>query len=386
MPPQYPDPRLSFQEAMEVVELTPGQVGSRQSKWYMSKRPAHLPGSDLPLVLDDTGAKVLKGTIHKAAFGGCVYAQAALSTCRTLAAEESKEGLSEDQRLDLHSVHGYFTAKGYPDRPFLYSVSPVNTSNTFRAFSVTVHQTTVPSPHAAEGIFPPSDANLPLGPPCFTAITAFKRPEPDSAGISMAEEPPQERFASILSSRDPSSWPPSPPVDIDLIVDLFGRETAGTFPCVEMRKVDMTAYNEGRPIHEHRELLLYRLLQPLPADGSGDRGGWDANAHALVHAFTVDRNGLLMALNHLGLGQQIGRVASLSYSFVVHVNTALTVMNYDDPGWWIQEASFPRAAAGRAVIMSKVWSPSGVHIATEYQDGLCRAYDDSKARARLDKL
>jgi acyl-CoA thioesterase len=134
-----------------------------------------------------------------------------------------------------------------------------------------------------------------------------------------------------------------------------------------MRKVDMTGFNAGRSPSQRRELLLYRLLAPLPRD--------DANSHVLVHAFEADRNGLLMAGNNLGMGRNLGTAASLSYSFYVHVNPDLAVMessDVEDAGWWIQEVSFPRAGAGRATLMSKIWSPRGIHVATGYQDGVLR--------------
>ena len=62
-------------------------------------------------------------------------------------------------------------------------------------------------------------------------------------------------------------------------------------------------------------------------------------------------------------------------------------MKYDDGkesqeclgGWWVQEAIFPRVEAGRAIIMSKIWSPEGIHVATEYQDGIIRRANESKA-------
>ena len=96
----------------------------------------------------------------------------------------------------------------------------------------------------------------------------------------------------------------------------------------------------------------------------------------IVDAYSPAFAGLLLAGG--GIGDRLGRAASLSYSFVVHVNPAQTVMQYsgDDHNdrlqWWIQEACFPRVEAGRAIVMSKIWSPQGVHVATEYQDGVLR--------------
>ena len=262
-------------------------------------------------------------------------------------------------------------------------MSPLSASRTFSAYSVTAHQPTAPSTNAIGDYFPLDDAySLPPGPTCFAAVTSFKQAEQNSDGANVAEDPPQKRFAAVLRSRQPHEWPPSPPVDIDAVVSLVGADVVGTFPALEMKKVDMAAYNYGRPPHERRELLLYRLLVPLPADGTD---GWDANAHALVHAFEADRNGLLMLANHLGFGYSFGKVASLSYSFVVHVNAEDAVIRYDDPGWWVQEACFPRAAAGRGIVMSKIWSPQGLHVATEYQDGMCRAYEE-RGKSKAEKL
>lgn len=281
-------------------------------------------------------------------------------------------------------MHGFFTAQGLTDRPFIYAVTPMTSSRSFSTLSVTAHQPALPSTNPTGDHFPTADAHLPAGSTCFTAIASFKSGEPHtgSGTVDAAESPVQERFASILSSRPPEAWPPSPPVDIDMILDVVGKDIIGTFPAVDMKKVDMTAFNEGKPFHERRELLLYRLLKPLPDDGTD---GWDANAHVIAHAFTVDRNGLLMAGNHLGIGRAFGRAASLSYSFVVHVNVEETVMKGD--GWWVQEACFPRAGAGRTIVMSKIWSPEGVHVATEYQDGLAQAYEKSKGiDRRFEKL
>lgn len=182
-----------------------------------------------------------------------------------------------------------------------------------------------------------------------------------------------------------------------------GNDVVGQFPIVEMRKVDMSGYNEGKPVHERRELLLYRLNKPLPSDGTD---GYTANDHAIVHAYVVDRNGLLMACNHLGMGWTLGKAASLSYSIVFHTNVEECVMKHgsrdsdldlepdwekrslgkaegeDEGVWWIQEAWFPRAGAGRGIVESKVWSPGGVHVATEYQDGLIRSFEKEEQKPK----
>lgn len=181
----------------------------------------------------------------------------------------------------------------------MYEATPTTTSRTFSILSVTATQPSVPSTNPQRDHFPPEDASLPPGPVAFAAQYSFKSAEPDSNGVAMQDDSPQKRFASILNKRQPQEWSPAPIVDIDAVKSIDGTDGVGIFPVVDMKKVDMTTFNEGKPVHERVELILYRLLKPLPSDGTD---GFDANAHAVVHAFTVDRNGLLMAGNHLGFG------------------------------------------------------------------------------------
>ncbi|KAK4167765.1 thioesterase-like superfamily-domain-containing protein [Cladorrhinum sp. PSN259] len=352
--------RRSFQEQMELIKLP--SEGS--AKKYMSTRSAYTPGGDF------TKDKEFP-SFHGSAFGGCVYGQAALAALRAQREVEAEEGRKPSGRLDIHTINGFFTRPGLMDKPFVYSATPLTTSRSFATMSISACH---PTSSSVTDHFSPSTASLnSLQPTAFTALVSFKLPEGDSAGISIQEPSPQERFSSILSTRNPADWPPAPPVDVDGIVHLVGSDQAGTFPIVEMRKVDMTEYNETKPIHERRELILYRLWKPLPAnEGDGP------NAHIAAHAYVADRNGLLMAANHLGLGWNLGKAASLSYSFVVHVNASEAVMQGE--GWWVQEASFPRAARGRGVIESKIWSSEGLHVATEYQDGLIKSWEDGSTK------
>ncbi|KAK4154937.1 thioesterase-like superfamily-domain-containing protein [Chaetomidium leptoderma] len=356
-------PPLALQEVLDLVKLPSAGYAQR----FMGTRAAYLPGSDYTLTEDlVAGANGLMG-MHKAAFGGHVYAQAALAVARAWREVEDQKGAKPSERLDIHTINGFFTRAGIATRPFIYTVTPLTSSRTFSTLSVTAHQPSQPSTNPQGDHFPQADASLPLSPPSFTAICSLKLPEPDSVGVSTQEDPPQKRFASILSSRAPSDWPPAPPVDITGMVELAGADQAGRFPVAVMRKVDMTAHNAGKPVHERRELMLYKLLRPLPTTTDG--GPWDANAHVVAHAYVADRNGLLTAGNHVGFGYSLKRAASLSYSFVVHVNAEMAVLREED-GWWVQEMWFPRTAAGRGIVESKIWSPGGVHVATEYQDGL----------------
>ncbi|CAK7272930.1 hypothetical protein SEPCBS119000_005383 [Sporothrix epigloea] len=379
--------RKTFQESMGLVRLPPAAPATAPSSSandtvtrYMSTGGAWLPGADLQAeVLQFTQGRTGFPT-HTAAFGGHVYAQSVLAVCQTL------ESTIAQNSLGLHTIHGYFTAAGRPDRPFVYEVAVLTRGRSFLTARVEARQPVAPSRHAVAGTYTvPDDAVFDvndlgqgnLGVVCYTAIVSLVPPRPHSLSANRQDDAVQQRFASILAQRVPAAWDPSPPVDTDLLIDTLGvRDVVGTFPMVDMKKVDMTAFNAGRPLHERRELILYRLLAPLPSQGAGDQ-----NKHVLVHAYAADRNGLLMAANHLDFPLN-DKTATMSNTFVVHTNVADTQMEFLphsetdrslERGWWIQEVCFPRAAAGRAIILNKIWSPTGVHVATEYQDGLCTA-------------
>ncbi|KAL3297973.1 acyl-CoA thioesterase II [Colletotrichum asianum] len=350
--------KLWFQNVMALAPLPPPTPDSKVKR-YMSLWPAWVPGSEL------VGGKGRGSKADpRAAYGGHVYTQAPLAACRALEEEEPAGTGTHSGGFGLHSIQGCFSAAARANRPFVYEVSSLSTSRTFCSRLVIVRQPKEPSKRLQADDFNLEDLESELGDVCFSCICTFKRPE--EGRVSSQEVPPQERFAEILKEKAPGDWPKAPAVDVEEIKAMF-PDASGHFPIVDMHKVDLTGWNEGKPVTERRELLFYRLRGPLPAD--------DPNQHVLVHAFESDRNGLLMVGNHIGLGWSLGTAASLTYAFVVHVNVDEAVMK--DPsraedGWWIQEVSFPRAGQGRGALMCKMWSPSGVHVATGYQDGIIR--------------
>ncbi|TQN72951.1 hypothetical protein CSHISOI_02514 [Colletotrichum shisoi] len=357
--------KLLFNDVMALAPIpTPSNrmaVTGGAVKRYMSLYPAWVPGSEL------VGGKGRGSKADpRAAYGGHVYCQAPLAASRAIKEEEPSGSGSQSGGFGLHAIQGVFSAAAKSDRPFVYEVSVLSTSRTFCSRLVTVRQPRETSKRSDyEDNFLAEDAETELGDVCFSCICTFKRPE-EGRAVSQ-EEPPQKRFANILASKSPREWPHAPAVDVEEIKAMFPDIGETTFPIVDMHKVDLTTYNEGRPVTEKRELLLYRLKNPLPAD--------DPNLHIAIHAFESDRNGLLMIGNHNGLGWNLGTAASLTYKFVVHVNADQAVMrdpSGPDDGWWIQEASFPRTGQGRGALMCKMWSPEGIHVATGYQDGIVR--------------
>ena len=378
------------------------------TKRYMSVRAPWFAGSDIPQIKDLAGRGKPLIAVPVGAHGGHVYSQAGLAVCQALADSARERGLavsSGDRKLGLHvrdhsadtrpqqcpkrlgslglstnqihppqTIHGFFTAVGLPDRPFVYEVVFTTLGRSFTSAQVSAYQPR--SGSTSRDHFPVSDAEGPLGPACFVGLVSLKLPQPHCFGVNTQEPSAQSRFASILGSRPPQDWPPAPRIDLDVIEEAIGPG-AGTFPIVDMKKVDMRAWNAARPPYQRRELILYRLIAPLPAA--------DPDAHILAHAYEADRNGLLMVANHVGFSS-IKQIASLSYSFTVHVNGEEAVMQFGEDQWWIQEWEFARSGGGRAFMVSKIWSPAGVHVATEYQDGLCIAQDGFGPQDRKGKL
>ncbi|KAI1437933.1 Thioesterase/thiol ester dehydrase-isomerase [Xylaria sp. CBS 124048] len=375
--------RLPYQEALSLIALPHKGPGDGTVKRYMSRRSVWVTGDDFTPLAVEQGLTNLKPGIT--AYGGHVYSQAGLAA--SLAFRSTREAVadrtSRDKKFGIHTIHGFFSEAGHHDRPFVYEVTNLASNPSFPNILVTARQPTSPSRHPRGDHYLEADGDMPLGPVCFSAIVTFR-----PSGISQfncQESSPQVRYARILRSRRPMEWDPAPIADIEgLLAAVPGsKQAVGLFPGLEMRKVDMRAYNANRPMHERRELILYRLLAPLPVKETPlPRAGVEVeisgpDAHICAHAFGADRNGLLMVGNHAGFGREFARAASLSYSFVVHVNAEDAVMKYceddeDDEQWWIQETSFPRVQVGRGIVHSKIWSPRGQHVATEYQDGIVR--------------
>ncbi|KAI0444288.1 thioesterase-like superfamily-domain-containing protein [Xylaria telfairii] len=382
--------RLTYQEALSLISLPDRLVDGQIIKRYMSRRSAWIPGAEFALLTKDVRAI----NANNNAYGGHVYSQAALAASLSLEAAQGAAASQNGQgkELGIHTIHGFFSEGGRSDRPFIYEVKNIASNASFPNLLVTARQPASPSTSPEGDHYPKADADLPLGPVCFSAMVSFR---PSSISQFEVQEPSlQERFADILNSRPPMEWDPAPISDIAAALDGIpgARQAVGLFPGIDMRKVDMRAYNKDRPFHERRELILYRLIAPLPTtasegssrDGEGRCAIDGQNTHICAHAHAADRNGLLMIGDHAGFGNDFARAASLSYSFVVHVNAEEAAMMYSegDDQWWAQETCFPRVQAGRGIVHSKIWSPRGVHVASMYQDGIIRRQPRSGDRIK----
>lgn len=240
----------------------------------------------------------------------------------------------------------------------MYGVHTIPGGRSFRTSIVVASQPAQPSVNP-DGPFLPSDAATRLNDPCFTAIATFKGAYAGRDEMQ-ATLSAQQLYAGVLSAKAPHQWPPVPLIDLDQVTKLYPTVDYGDFPMIDMHKVDMTAYNHQKAPADKRQLVYYRLMKPISRD--------KINSHIVCHAFAADRNGLNMLATHLGYGDFFGVAATLSYSFYVHVNGAEAIMGENE--WWLLESSWPRASAGRCMMQVKIWSPSGKHVATAYQDGI----------------
>jgi acyl-CoA thioesterase II len=135
-----------------------------------------------------------------------------------------------------------------------------------------------------------------------------------------------------------------------------------------MRKVNMSAYNKSKTPIDYRQLLYYQPLGSIPPE--------DYNLHACAHLYASDRNSLWVVSNALGFGDAVGTMGSLSHSVVFHVNSKELVL--EEGEWWCQESWTPRSGGGRGMHESRIWDPSGVHVASSWQDGLVRRAENEK--------
>jgi acyl-CoA thioesterase len=162
------------------------------------------------------------------------------------------------------------------------------------------------------------------------------------------------------------------------------------FPGLDMRKVDMTAYNKPQMTLDHRQLQYYRVLGAMPSVDE------DPNMHAAAHLYASDRNGLfpvrmktctghgrewdlahdlLQIPNFLGLGDNYSSIASLSHTVVFHLDAAGFSMldERDTPRWFCIEESIDHISGGRGLAVTRIWDVElGTHIVSTMQDGMLR--------------
>lgn len=143
-----------------------------------------------------------------------------------------------------------------------------------------------------------------------------------------------------------------------------------TFPGLDVRKVDMSAFNDTKKPEDWRQLSYYRCLGDVPLNLP--------NLHACAHLYASDRNSLFLISNAVGFGDEIGSMGSLSHSVVFHVRSHELLMRGED--WWCQEAWTSRSEGGRGMHESHIWNKEEIMIASTWQEGLVRKAEGGNAQ------
>jgi acyl-CoA thioesterase II len=264
--------------------------------------------------------------------------------------------------LKFQNVHGFFTLPGLVDRPYIYSITHLSEGRSFCTRSVTVSQPTKPSLIPSTGIFDVQDAESQLGKICFTCICSFKRDEV-GATRHQVEMDLEETYSVAIRGRDPETHPVPPQVDAPWYRKFAAEQSLiHNFPGLDMRRVDMSLFNESKSPADYRTLTYYRCIGSMPPT--------DYNLHACAHLYASDRNSCFIISNAVGFGDEVSAMASLSHSVVFHVSSKDLVLTEGE--WWCQEAWTPRSEGGRGMHESRIWDKRGLHVASSWQDGLVR--------------
>lgn len=134
------------------------------------------------------------------------------------------------------------------------------------------------------------------------------------------------------------------------------------------KKVDMKPYNAALPPASRRQLTFYSTIGILPPAAS------HANLHASAHLYASDRNSLFIIPRFWEINDNFGAMSSLNHTVVFHGGAEMLDMarRQEEERWFAQESWTDRHGDGRGLHHSKIWDPSGRHIATTMQDGMVR--------------
>lgn len=206
-----------------------------------------------------------------------------------------------------------------------------------------------------------------------------------------------QKYHSVLHGKKIEDHPLAPGAEVKWWVEgvKSGEFEEEEFPGVEVRRVDMGAYNDTREVREspdlYRQLQYFRFIgSPEGADDSTkpskeeeerDATGEYDNLYACAHLYASDKNSLFVITSALGL-EMIVQMASLSHTVVFHgLGEPLRMIDWRSGGerkWFVQEGSTSRSGENRGLHESRIWGPDGTLVATTLQDGMVRVKDKER--------
>lgn len=95
----------------------------------------------------------------------------------------------------------------------------------------------------------------------------------------------------MLKGKKPDDWDECPGVDSPWYWPIEAEYGKCKFPGLKSTKVDMTSFNQDKPVLDRRQLQWYRVIGDMPDVHS------DPNLHAAAHLYASDRNGLFVVSN-----------------------------------------------------------------------------------------
>ncbi len=295
---------------------------------------------------------------------------------------------------------GFFILPGRMDVPFTYRVRKVRDGGVYCLRSVEVYQrlaedSSILRTRATEEqiIVEGRETEAEDLTPCFTATVSFKRREDSAKYVAFRYQTPHvsaghllKPYASVLDGKTPEDHPTAPGADAmwwtqGLDADVW-TEAGEKFPGVDIRKIDMRAYNAGLGSSDQagvwRQLSFYRLIKADEEDHDGDDKTSTLNLHACAHLYASDRNSLFLITRALGFEDQVVAMSSLSHTVIFHGDPAGLRM-CDEQGqsiWFLQEAWTENGGLNRGCHESRLWrcdrDGRDEIIATTKQDGMIR--------------
>jgi acyl-CoA thioesterase-2 len=251
---------------------------------------------------------------HGRVFGGQVLAQALVAAMRTTPDDRS-----------VHSMHGYFLRAGDINQPITFAVDRVHDGRSFSARRTQAYQN---------------------GEPILSMIASFQTP---SEGVDHQVEMPRD-----LPSPDDLPDSATTLIDVDHPV---GRYWATQRP-FDMRHVTSPVYLTVEGEHVAHQAVWINALGIMPDDD---------NLHRAALAFASDYTILESVFRRHGLAWATPglKVASLDHAMWWHRSGRA-----DE--WMLYAQESPSASGGRGLAQGRIYSRTGVLLASVAQEGMIR--------------
>lgn len=219
-----------------------------------------------------------------------------------------------------------------------------------------------------------------------------------------------KKYHSVLENKNPEDHPVAPGADQAWWDERHhSHHSAGRhpetltlpgerFPGLDIRKVDMVAYNgvvgeggDGK-VAEWRQLQFYRILQDEGENTGDEDEEEERHLHISAHLYASDRNSLFGVQRAYGYQAREVAMASLSHMVVFHGGVErLQMVEKDANGasrskWFVQEAWTSNSGENRACHESRLWDwETGEVVGTTVQDGMVRIMHHQDPRLEGDQ-